>query len=427
MEHSIGSCGSKDPSCTSNATSTPPPPPPTPSSSLPIQRHVTTKKKQSPSPFWEDWKNQNDDDDDDDNLETTSEILFGGRDELETSSSSEEEADCCLIQTNRNRISKPDYISRSSRSSSSSSCNKRRSCSSLEEDEHPALHQDLETIKYMAKREMSVQQERWNAITILPNAMYCLYFLLAAKWMPLVYQHDMHNDEAPDEEYNVIEFHVDTTHPVMSNGALVHDNDNNLGCLAPDHVLARLLHWYVLPPLPILAVAMGICFHAPFSFLYHWQYATQRVPTAHWSRRMDQAMIHVCSALVSYATSGDVRYFLANVIYNSECIIRQFAKRVQPKRNQRRIIFSMILYLMPLLRRQQFQKFMELGIVLGVSGWLFVAYPIGGWSHATFHLVVSLVPPLLMATTLDLPDSIAHVQRAVQCQHIHQTLIIHDY
>lgn len=37
--------------------------------------------------------------------------------------------------------------------------------------------------EYMKKREMTSAQEQANAITILPNVVYCLYFLLSGSWL----------------------------------------------------------------------------------------------------------------------------------------------------------------------------------------------------------------------------------------------------
>ena len=36
---------------------------------------------------------------------------------------------------------------------------------------------------YMAKREMTKTQERWNAVSVLPSPLYCLYFLCTAQWL----------------------------------------------------------------------------------------------------------------------------------------------------------------------------------------------------------------------------------------------------
>jgi hypothetical protein len=50
-----------------------------------------------------------------------------------------------------------------------------------------------------------------------------------------------------------------------------------------------------------------------------------------------------------------------------------------------------------------------------VSVWLFVRYPLGGWSHSAFHLVIALVPPLIMEAACQLPTSQAAIRMAAKC------------
>ena len=145
---------------------------------------------------------------------------------------------------------------------------------------------------YMARREMTELQEVWNALTMIPSPLFCIYYLLAGKW--LTYS---------QEDYeNVPE--VECTH-------------------SPTYYA----------PLPVIFVALAILLHAPFSFLYHYKYASALpvglARTDHWSRRLDQAMIHAASALISYSTSGSWYYFIANFFYNADCMRRQFEKKVR--------------------------------------------------------------------------------------------------
>jgi hypothetical protein len=169
-----------------------------------------------------------------------------------------------------------------------------------------------------------------------------------------------------------------------------------------------------LPPLPVVAVFMGIALHAPFSFLYHWQYAFQH-GAKHWSRRMDQAMIHVCSACLSFGATGHVPFFAANVVYNLDCGYRLFSPHERPLRNQVRIIVSVLLYTLPILWRGDVTLFVQLWMVFLVSGWCFATYPIGGWSHTVFHLVIALAPRLMLRAAATLPASAAQLELAAQC------------
>lgn len=247
----------------------------------------------------------------------------------------------------------------------------------------------MEVDKYMARREMTPLQERMNAITVIPGAFYCFLFLLSGAWL---------NKSLIDEAVETNDLPLDDSQ-----------------CLSN----VWLPHLHAIPPLPVIAGAFGIICHAPFSFIYHWSYA-HRLPagfarTNHWSRRMDQAMIHFCSASMAYATSGRLDFFFANLLFNADCFYRQFQKQVHPRRNQIRIAISVVAYTIPIFRRGDFELFAQLWVILSISFILFGLYPIGGWSHSVFHLVASFLPPLLMDAALDLPASQEQLKFAAQC------------
>jgi hypothetical protein len=136
-------------------------------------------------------------------------------------------------------------------------------------DKHPdaaVLNKGLDVNKYMAKREMSPLQERVNAITVMPSALFCFYFLLSGSWLdPAV---------------------VDATRDEI----MIHQNMEKdwTGCISS----SWFPNLHSLPPRPVLAAAIGIILHAPCSFVYHWTYAHRLPPglarTTHWSRRLDQ-------------------------------------------------------------------------------------------------------------------------------------------
>ena len=175
---------------------------------------------------------------------------------------------------------------------------------------------------------------------------------------------------------------------------------------------------HALPPLPVLAAAIGIVVHAPFSFLYHWSYATKLHPSKrieHWSRRLDHAFIHVASACMSYATSGRVDYFLMTAAYNLDCAYRQFEQRVRPRRNQIRIAISIFLYVIPVLWRGFYRDFVLLVCIFMLSGWFFIVYPIGGWSHATFHVFISFLPHIIMVSASWHHISQQQIELATRC------------
>ena len=184
----------------------------------------------------------------------------------------------------------------------------------------PSEKEVLDVDSYMARREMTALQERWNALTMLPSPLYCIYFLVAGLWLnEAVLQDSNGYDDAKDSSAD------HWTLQALLNTVLADDS----GCIQSSW-FPRL---HAVPPLPVVFVALGITLHAPFSFLYHWRYAHSLPPglarTDHWSRRMDQAMIHAASACASYGTSGSWNYFFANVLFNAHCFYRHFKKEVR--------------------------------------------------------------------------------------------------
>jgi len=133
-----------------------------------------------------------------------------------------------------------------------------------------------------------------NGLSVLPGAMYCFYYCLSGTWLW---------------------DNVDQVDPAAL---------ENIG----DEAMCRMSSWllqdlHVVPPLPILFIALGIVLHAPFSFMYHWHYCTKLPPGKprfdHWSRKFDQAFIHVISTFMSYGTSGRWDFFAVNAIFNAHC------------------------------------------------------------------------------------------------------------
>lgn len=258
-------------------------------------------------------------------------------------------------------------------------------------DKKKRSKKEFDVDQYMAKREMTPFQERMNAVTVMPGGFYCIMFVISGAWLSPMFVDEYGKSPAAAAPFDETQ------------------------CLR----WSWMPHLHAAPPLPLVAAALGIVAHAPFSFIYHWKFA-HRLPaglprTNHWSRRMDQAMIHFCSACMAYATSGRWDYFLVNALFNLDCIYRQFIPKVYPRRNQMRIFISLVAYTLPLLRRGDMELFIKLWSLLGISGWLFGLYPIGGWSHSVFHIVMAFVPPLLMEAAMELPSSHHQLEIAAQC------------
>lgn len=260
------------------------------------------------------------------------------------------------------------------------------------------------------RRAMSPIQERWNAITMLPALMYGVYFVLAGCWLSPEHVEiaRQSNDLTPNSN-----FWIDWANKMFGGSQDTIMNETS-GCIN----IPWLPHFHALPPWPVLAGAIGIVVHAPFSIMYHWVYATNLHPRArigHWSRRLDHSFIHFASACMAYATSGSVDYALINVAYNLDCAYKQFEEKVRPRRNQTRTSISILLYISPVLLRRDYVDFAQLVLIFSISGWFFITYPIGGWSHSMFHLAIAFLPYIIMNSATKLEASQEQIEFAAQC------------
>ena len=83
-----------------------------------------------------------------------------------------------------------------------------------------------------------------------------------------------------------------------------------------------LPHLHTLPPLPVLARAIGTVVHSPVSFLYHWSYTTKLHPSKSKNIGVEDWIMPLF-----ILTSSRVDYFLMTTAYNLNCAYRQFVKR----------------------------------------------------------------------------------------------------
>jgi hypothetical protein len=275
----------------------------------------------------------------------------------------------------------------------------------------PQWRQPVDVESYMARREMTKTQERWNALTMLPYPAYCLYFCLSAQWFEPPVEDEVENYYGLLAQRPVVVDDVDRSSSAFFWSWWTTDEH---GCLSSSSTSSSS-SWHsmpCLPPFPVLAVAVGVSLHAPFSFLYHWQYAHTMPPverSRHWSRRLDHAFIHICSIFACCGTTDSIEYIVVNGLYNIDCVLQHLVKRdVRPRRNQVRCGLSLLLYTLPLLFREDggdgILLFCQLWAVFATSIWFFVAYPIGGWSHSVFHLIMALSPPLTLRAAARLAD-----------------------
>ena len=86
-----------------------------------------------------------------------------------------------------------------------------------------------------------------------------------------------------------------------------------------------------------------------------------------------------------------------------------------PVKTQLRILLSLLLYTFPFLQRDDIDTFFLSWVVISSALWLFATYPIRGWSHAAFHLVIALLVPIFMEAAGELSASQQQISKAAQC------------
>ena len=275
-------------------------------------------------------------------------------------------------------------------------------------DKRSDVYVEVDLEKYMSTREMTPLQERWNAITMIPPPVFCICFLLSGNWISKQLLSDAIKSLLEQKEISFEEV------------TATFDDDPTCFDWSNMPVFGSLLFRYIyaMPPLPLIAITLGVVAHAPFSFLYHWKYSHALSPSKrsqHWSRRMDQSMIHVSSALTSFGTSGSWDFFLVNVLFNPDSIIRQFQPTVIPRRNQGRLGVAIIAWALPILKRGDWDMFFAVLLTLAIGFFLFIKYPIGGWSHAAFHLTLLPLMPLVLTVAMELPAAQGPLRDAAHC------------
>ena len=115
----------------------------------------------------------------------------------------------------------------------------------------------------------------------------------------------------------------------------------------------------------------------------------------HWSRRLDQAMIHFMSLCWCFGTSGNKDFVIATAIFNFDSMIRLFENGYRPGRLLIRMALAVVLPAVPFLARGEILSFGKLLAIYTVSFWLFKNYPFGGrfrimlYCIEFFHFAIS--------------------------------------
>jgi len=123
--------------------------------------------------------------------------------------------------------------------------------------------------------------------------------------------------------------------------------------------------------------------------------------------------------MFSFATSGNFHFWLGCLVFNLDCMYRHCKMKIYPNRNLIRVSISALLYLLPLIVRRLYGIFLTATLVLCLSAWLFSAYPLKGYSHSAFHIVIGFIPPLLISAARQLRVSQVLIRSAQECAALH--------
>ena len=223
--------------------------------------------------------------------------------------------------------------------------------------------------KYAANREMTSVQEVWNAITMIPYPLFFMFMIVTGSWLS---EEDIHSMK----EVMIFEQTMRTASNMTKVMPFI-DNSCVQSSLFPT--------FHALPPAPVLLAAIGIITHTPCSILYHvlcaWYIPSGPKRIDHWSRRLDQAMIHFISTCWCYASSANLAYSFCALIINAYSAIQLFSQRAhKPKQVIGRIAISLLLPVFPFIVRGEPSLIAQLLCIYGLSFWLFAKYPLGGKS-----------------------------------------------
>ena len=228
--------------------------------------------------------------------------------------------------------------------------------------------------KKCEERSMTRNQEIWNAVTMLPTPLFGLYFIFSGSWIT---------------EENL----------VKANEILLGNKPDFLVGVEDKCISSAFFpNLHALPPWTTMSVVIGYLLHSPCSIYFHllcaFKLHTWQERLNHWSRRLDQAMIHIMGVFIVFGMSGNIRLGVIHLLFSIDSSYRLFQPGFRPRSNQIRIFISIILTTLPAIMYHHDEDFIKLTVINLISSWIFSAYPFGGYSHGIFHLIIALTNPI---------------------------------
>ena len=158
--------------------------------------------------------------------------------------------------------------------------------------------------------------------------------------------------------------------------------------------------------------------HLPFSVCYHIRCCLRSKdenfePLSDGLRRLDHTFIHVSAACVAFGTSNSWKYFLICGLFNALGAGLHWTKEVRVARNQFFAAVAIFLYVAPLIYysisdADLADDFINAFTTAFIAGLIFRTYVFGGYSHAIFHVVMTLFSHFI----LDSAFAVASKQKA---------------
>ena len=156
---------------------------------------------------------------------------------------------------------------------------------------------------------------------------------------------------------------------------------------------------------PTWVLLAAVWLHLPVSFTYHCRCAllAEVDPIGDTWRRLDNTCIHLAAACIAHATSfgRQAGFSLAVGAFNVFAASLHWLPEINQPRNQLMTGIAVLLYVLPIAYRADFDNLAGALATFLPSGICFKTYYFGGYSHSIFHLGMALFAVFLLNSVLE--------------------------
>jgi len=145
----------------------------------------------------------------------------------------------------------------------------------------------------------------------------------------------------------------------------------------------------------VLLITIAALIHLPFSMAFHLTSAFRKPssPEVLLTRNLDLVFIHLGGLLAAYALSGCIVFTAINAFVNLGLVARALLSQDQSKDAAARgfcVFLSVALYISPVMLTQNYLVYLRMLGELGLAGAFYLFRFAGRWSHACFHILLTL-------------------------------------